>query len=114
MEEKELTCYASNIAPFTPSRRELLLICDKDSHQAMIISAIDYLVRQRIRYFTALFDNSISCLSNERLYMAPIAYDDFKERGIPKCSCETAILTLIDRGYIARYIKKNKNKGVYW
>lgn len=114
MEETELTRYPSKIAPFTPTRRELLLICDKDSYQAMIISAIDYLVRQRIKYFEELLDDSISCVIKERLYLAPIAYDDFKERGVPKCSCETAILKLIDRGYIARYIKKDKDKGVYY
>ena len=114
MEEKELTRYPSRIAPFTPVRREFLLICDGDSHQAIIISAIDYLVRQRIKYFKDLPDDSISCFNNERLYLAPIAYDDFNVRGISRCSCETAILKLIDRGYIARYIKKDKDKGVYY
>jgi len=114
MEEKELTLYDSKKAPFTAIRRELLMICDGDLAQAAVISIIDYFVKQRRKLINLILDDEYVAPCDERLRLTPIAYADFQERGLLKHSCETAILKLIHRGYVMRYIKKGKEKGIYY
>ena len=102
----------SRILP--PVRQDILVVCDNDLIQAVIVATLEESISDQVAEIMELFEISdISLLKKENLYVL-MSSADMEKRGIKRHRFSIALSKLVERGFISRFVERSKPNGPYY
>lgn len=102
----------SRILP--PVRQDILVVCDNDLYQAMIIAILEESISNQVAETMEWHEISDVDLLREENHYVLMSPPDLSKRGIKYHSFRSAIARLAERGFIKQFTERSKPHGPYY